>query len=271
MTLVLTWLFPFGIVMGADSALTQKVTDNLSRTRYRVLTGFRKVHWIPKIQAGVSCWGTGITEDNNCVTDFWLSDFITSNVVQCNTIHDFAILLQDELRKKIPEISAPEGSIEFRYGNSGFHLAGFLEYKKRKIPTFYHIHNGQSEVFPDIEPRIVNANQDFPPERVSKLFSKGIAPHVRNGDFFVYSTLFQHLQELFDQLEKELKIGDEPFRLPDYKKFASPLEAYAEFVRFWIRIVRDMYALSNVPEIISGDISILAITPHGNSNFSRKP
>jgi hypothetical protein len=39
--------------------------------------------------------------------------------------------------------------------------------------------------------------------------------------------------------------------------FANPLEAYTESVRFWIR---DVYALSNLPAIIGGEITVLSIT-----------
>lgn len=95
MTLILTGLFPFGIVMGADSAYTQKVTDNLGRTRLRILTGLRKVYEIPKIKAGISCWGKGIIENGTCITDVWLSDFIKSREDQYDTTHAFAILLQE--------------------------------------------------------------------------------------------------------------------------------------------------------------------------------
>ena len=64
---------------------------------------------------------------------------------------------------------------------------------------------------------------------------------------------------------------DELFRFPDKDKFVSSLEAYSEFVRFWIRLVRDVYALSNLPEIIGGDISVLSISPDGETRFSTRP
>lgn len=271
MTLVLTWLFPFGIVMGADSAVTYRnfyVIDPSGRRRPRILTGCRKVFQIPKIRAGISFWGKGTI--GNITTDAWLSNFIISQEEQYENIHDFAILLQDELRRLVPEISAPEGSPEYRYGNRGFHLSGFVEYQRQSVPTFYHIHNGLSEVYPDINPRIINANQDFPPQKVLELFSEGIAPHVRNGDFFMYSTLFQNLNTLFNRLSKRLRDRGKQFKFPDTSKFTSRLEAYAEFVRFWIRLVRDVYALSNLPEIIGGDISVLSITPTGETSLSSK-
>jgi len=272
MTLILTWLFPFGIVMGADSAITYPhlyVTEPNGRRRPRILTGVRKVFQIPKIHAGISFWGAA--NIGNQTTDAWLSEFIISQENRYNNIHDFAILLQDELRTLVPEITDPEGSYNYRYGTRGFHLAGFVEYQNQSVPTFYHIHNGQSEVYPNINPRVINANQDLPPQRVLELFSQNINPYVRNGDFHIYSTLFHSLYTAFAHKNKRLRQIYGQFRFPDPSKFTTPLEAYMEFVRFWIRLVRDVYALSNLPEIIGGEISVLSITPDGNIGFSKRP
>lgn len=272
MTLVLTWLFPFGICMGADSAISYKsyITESSGRKRRRILTGGMKTLQIPKIKAGISFWGEGNIGDDT--TDVWLSDFIFSRRNQYTTIHDFATLLQNELRELIPEITEPEGSLEYRYGKRGFHLAGFIEHKGKPVPTFYHIHNGQSETTPNINPRIINANYDLPPERVLKHFSKSEYPYVRNGEFFLYMILFDNLRIAFKQFENLLKgVYEKPFIFPDTTKFSDPLDAYSEFVRFWIRLVRDVYALSNLPEIIGGDISVLSISPTGETKFSIRP
>lgn len=252
--------------MGADSAITYPntlVTLPNGRRRPRILTDCTKVFKIPKINAGISFWGKSFGNDS---TDVWLSEFITSREDEYNNISEFAILLQNELRTLVPRITAPEGSHEYRYGNRGFHLAGFVEHEEHNVPTFYHIHNGQSEPYPTIDPTTINANQDFPPERVAELFSQGIAPHVRNGAFFLYSRLFNDLLPLITDLNNRHHI-----RFPDPEKFTNPLEAYSEFVRFWIRLVRDMYALSNLSEIIGGNISVLSISPTAETCFSTKP
>jgi len=269
MTLILTWLFHEGIIMGADSAVTQTIPSPSGTGERRVLTGYRKVHKIPKINAGISCWGKGNVGEYR--TDIWLPDYITSRESEYDSIHSFALLLQDELRDLIPEITAPEDTIEYRYGNRGFHLAGYTEYGGNQVPTFYHIHNGQSEIYPEINPRIINANHDLPPQEVLDIFSKNMAPHVRNGDFMFYAIIFNTLSALFDQFYKKIRIGDTPFVFPNIPKFEEPLEGYSEFVRFWIRLVRDVYALSNVPEIIGGNISILSITPDGVMKLTSKP
>jgi hypothetical protein len=272
MTLILTWLFPFGICMGADSAISYNsyITEPSGRKRRRILTGGTKTLWIPKIRAGISYWGEGNID--NVTTDVWLSDFIFSHEDQYDNINDFATLLQDELRKLVPEITEPEGSLEYRYGKRGFHLAGFIEHEGKPIPTFYHIHNGQSETTSNINPRITNANYDLPPEKVLKHFPKSEFPCVANGEFYMYKILFDNLQTAFGQFGDLLrKASGSPFIFPDPTKFSDRLEACSEFARFWIRLVRDVYALSNLPEIIGGDISVLSISPSGETKFSRRP
>lgn len=183
------------------------------------------------------------------------------------------MLLQNELREIVgEEITEPEGSLAYRYGKRGFHLAGFVEYEGNPVPTLYHIHNGQSETTPDINPRIINANYDLPPERVLEFFAHSAFPYLRNGDFFLYADLFDSLQGAFGNFRNLLRdVYDEPFHFPDPSKFSSVAEAYSEFVRFWIRLVRDVYALSNVPETIGGEISVLSIFPNGETAYSKKP
>ena len=50
-------------------------------------------------------------------TDVWLSNFIFSCKDDYDSISDFAVLLQDELREKVDEeITEPETSSQYRYG-----------------------------------------------------------------------------------------------------------------------------------------------------------
>jgi hypothetical protein len=273
MTLILTWLFPFGIFMGADSAISYNtyITEPDGRRRKRILNSGTKILRIPKINAGISYWGIGYVGDET--TDVWLSDFIFSHRADYNNINDFASLLQNELREVVhEEITEPEGSLEYRYGKRGFHLAGFVEYEGNPVPTFYHIHNGQSETTPNVNPRIINANYDLPPEKVLGFFAHPAFPYVRNGDFFLYAKVFDSLMSAFGDFRNLLRnVYDAQFLFPDPSKFSDNIEAYSEFVRFWIRLVRDVYALSNIPETIGGEISVLSISPNGETKYSKKP
>lgn len=257
--------------MGADSAISynSSITEPSGRKKKRILTGGIKILQIPKIKAGISYWGEGNIGSDT--TDVWLSDFIFTNESKYGNIHDFATLLQTELRKKVPKLTDPKGSYEYRYGRRGFHLAGFVEYKGKNVPTFYHIHNGESETISGIDPTKINANHDLPPQLVQKLFSQNVYPHVRNGEFMLYGAMFDSLQKAFGQFKTYLKANHGiSLVFPEPSKFSNSLEAHSEFVRFWIRLTRDVFALSNLPEIIGGDISVLSISPTGETRCTTR-
>jgi hypothetical protein len=81
-------------------------------------------------------------------------------------VHDFVVLLRDELRICISRIDVKNRDEE--YGTIGFHLAGFVNWHGQMTPTFYHIHNGRSLVLEkrgiNIDPSTINANHDLLPE-----------------------------------------------------------------------------------------------------------
>lgn len=255
-------MYSFGIFMGADSAVT--IRNQSTGEITEVQTGITKVYHIPKINSGLSCWGNGMVGE--MPLEQFIPDFITSREDDYTTIHEFAEILQNTIRDFTLPITAAEGTHEYRYGNRGFHLAGFVDFEGRQVPTFYHIHNGLSEVFSDIDPRELNANQDWTPEKVFNSIQSGYVPYVRNGDFLRFARLFDGL---YDPL-MNLTIEGRRIRFPSPSKFANQIEAYSEFVRFWIRLTRDVYALSDLPEIIGGDISVLSLSPNGGHEISVK-
>lgn len=91
----------FGIAMAADSAVTETVNLNTGEERHRVLTGVRKLQPVHYLQAGISCWGLG--EIQRVPTDIWLENFIRQNS-NINTLNDFAISLQNELRRVVDRV-----------------------------------------------------------------------------------------------------------------------------------------------------------------------
>jgi len=255
MTLVLTELSTFGIAMAADSALTM---PSLAPNRIvfpRVLIGVTKLFPIHKLQAGVSVWGLG--QIGKIDTDRWLENFISSNEDKYYTLQDFALLLQDELRKYVPDIDVDS------YGTIGFHVAGFVEWKGRKLPTFYHVHNGRSQVLEDrgqasqIDPRRVNANHDISPEECEKLFDQGMAYITRNGDYEMYAALSELVENFFSELREK------GFRVP----YPPSLKARAEYLRFWIKTMSEIYRLSNIVPGIGGPVTSLIISERGIDGY----
>lgn len=205
------------------------------------------------MNAGISVWGLGII--NNTPTDVWLQDFIENQKSNYDSLSDFATILQNELRVHIPSINAqanPNGTI-------GFHLAGFVDYEGNLAPTFYHIHNGQSIALSYrgviVDPAIINANHDLPPDLALKIIASGQVYITRNGDFTIYAALFEHLATFLQNLSQ-------------YRNLTIPhlrnLNEEAEWLRFQIRTMSELYRLSNLHlPTIGGKIDTLLITSNG--------
>jgi len=257
MTLILTEISSFGIAMAADSAVTQKIAKPNGNFTYCVLTGVHKLQVIDKLNAGISVWGMGAIPPNNTQTDIWLQDFIDSQRANYNSLSDFATLLQNELRRLIPPINVDNDND--RFGTIGFHLAGYVNYNGRKTPTLYHIHNGISTALfqrdIEIDPTIVNANHDLPPNIVQQELSQGEVPLYRNGDWTTYARLFNHLDKFLQSLSQEGGLT-----IPHSRN----LKERAEWLRFQIRTLSELYRLSNLHlPTIGGKIDTLLITPNG--------
>jgi hypothetical protein len=134
-------------------------------------------------------------------------------------------------------------------------LAGFVEYGAEKVPCFYHIHNGISQVLgAKIDPHIVNANYDCPPKKYLEEFeSKGYAYQTRNGDYEPYARFFdEHLSAYCKELNAELG-------------YVIPLpttEFAADFLRTQIKFISGLYAVGGI--IDGGSIKRLARGIGGN-------
>jgi|SRR4030042_1099424 len=253
MTLILTELSKFGIAMATDSAITY--TDARTpdgKLKDRVFYGLRKLFPIPKLKAGVSFWGYG--DFQGVYLDNWLENFIEKMEPKYDSLKDFAILLQDELRKKIPKLG-PRQELEATHG---FHLAGYVDYENRKIPTLWHIHNGISAMVKDIDPTLINANYDVPPERYIEHERTGYTLILRNGNIGVHNVLFEKIKELFRVLH------DDGFLV-----FYPPsLETRARFLRFLIKTTEGVVNLTNEIHNIGGNIETMTISPKGEINYN---
>jgi len=177
MTLVLGELSSFGIAMAADSAVT--ITNTRTGLSHARPNAARKLQFVPYLNAGVSCWGLG--EIAVRPTDEWLSEFIHNNST-LRTLRSFAEELARQLNSLVrdPRVGT---------GIAGFHLAGFENYNSISTPSFYHIHDGISQVLQSrgitINSNQFNANHDMPPDIYESNFSNGGWYLTRNGDFQV--------------------------------------------------------------------------------------
>ena len=261
MTLIRSMLSPFGIIMAADSTLTVKYPFTNGETIERHYTNAKKLQKIPHLTAGISWWGEGTIDGMNA--DAWLEYFIKND--HSTTLEMFAVSLRDKLRQlgfRVPDDS------KLRYGTIGFHLAGFVEYEGRKVPILYHIHNGISENYDDIDPYVVNANLDWTPQKVLEKWDEGHFGGLRNGDFIPYAVVSGYLYQAFEALNNIRFEGQTtPFVIPHPR---DNLDSWAELLRFEIKMVSEIYALSNYPKLIGGKIATLTINNNGKYNYKMK-
>ncbi len=261
MTLIRSMLTPFGIVMGADSTLTVEYPFSNGKKIERHYTNAKKLQKIPHLKAGISWWGKGIIDGMNA--DTWLENYIIND--HSTTLANFAESLRDKLRE-LGFLVTDDRNL--RYGTIGFHLAGFIEYNGKNVPILYHIHNGKSETCPDIDPHRVNANLDWTPQKVLAEWKKDHFGGLRNGDFIPYAIVSGYLSQAFARLNN-LKFEGQttPFLIP-YPR--DNLDSWAEFIRFEIKMLSEIYALSNYPKIIGGKIATLTINNNGKYNYEMK-
>jgi hypothetical protein len=170
-------------------------------------------------------------------------------------LSEFATLLQNELRPYIAQIDANQKPL----GSIGFHLAGYVDYEGNPTATFYHVHNGKSQALSsrniEIDPTIINANHDLPPNLAQQMLSDGMTYLTRNGDFTTYAALFHHIGKFFQDLAQ-------------YRGLMIPhsrnLRERAEWLRFQIGTMSELYKLSSLHlPTIGGKIDTLLITPNG--------
>ncbi len=246
MTLILTERSSMGIVMAADSAVT---TTN-TRTGHIVArpNQAQKLHRIPYLNAGISCWGVGSI--SGTPTDQWLSNFIDAH----QNINNLGAFARELARQLNTELTPRAG------GSLGLHLAGYEMFNNNPTPSFYHIHDGRSEELQGrgitVDPNVFNANHDWPPE----LFDSNLIYITRNGDYQLYAQIFGMLGQLFQSLLNE------GISVPH----SQNLDDRAEYLVFQIRTISEIYRLSNLIPGIGGGICYLTINPQGIRSFGIK-
>jgi hypothetical protein len=102
MTLVLTSLAPVGVVMAADTMVTERAFDTHGEIQRRYLRGVTKLRQIPKLKAGISYWGK--REIGDYKTDIWIKGSASSG--QDPPLRRSLKRIQDFLTKRVPEMTA---------------------------------------------------------------------------------------------------------------------------------------------------------------------
>lgn len=259
MTLVLTEITRFGIAMAADSAITFREPLPAGGTRIRVVRGANKLQVIRGLNAGISMWGKFSLNDDLISMDTWIENLITEREDDYDSLESFATLLAFEANNHIQPINVTQDP----FGTVGFHLAGFVDFEGETLQTFYHVHNGRSQALEMrgetvANPSVVNANHDFPPSMAIELSGRLVWYRTRNGDLKVYNRLFGLLEGFLRHVEQESHII-----IPH----STSITDRADWLKFQIRTMAELYEFGNLERTIGGDIATLTITADGTMNF----
>lgn len=211
MTLIITELSNAGIVMAADSAITQ-VNSKTGQILNVDKKGWAKIVRVPSITAALSYWGMigAVTQKQ---FDLWLKEKI-DNSVQYEDLESFVNYLTDELN------IACHGRILDE--SVGIHVSGYAAWSDGIVrPTFFHIHNGHGYIgtipqvntngdiialhnrWTRISKTIFEKHLDFPnPVRplTDNLQFLNQGYHTRNGDFYNYLVIWEKLEEAFQHI-----------------------------------------------------------------------
>jgi hypothetical protein len=239
MTLIITEINEFGIVMVADSALTQTVVVRPGVTRRRILQGVQKLQVVPNLCAGISMWGRATTKGNMPV-DVWLKEFINENERKgINSLEIFANDLAQELQQIVGDVSDP----------MGFHLAGFVKQNGTNVPVAYHIRNcetsdGKNYTFHEFIPGL-----DIPPAPMLP----GNSAYIRNGDYLPFAIL----SSLSPFTLQQIKV------LTDMEIPYPSLVGRMKYLSAWVKFVSDLYESAERDRTIGGSIATLMIWSDG--------
>lgn len=191
MTMVVSEVSKYGIVMVGDSAVTKRSSSGVT-----VAADAVKVQYCKEANVGFALWGnagTGLAR-----MDFWLDKFILDQIKQNDPIEDIGKKLVDSLNNELTKSSKPWSDLV-----RGIHLAGY----RNKLPVLFHIHNGH-ENEPPHELRLYRdfpddkgwSEEDYPSLLINNLY------HLRNGYHPLFGRLFNATLDYAASLRKDLNI-----------------------------------------------------------------
>lgn len=254
MTLVITWRTDKGIIMTADSAITNPEIK-------KVIAHRTKIFQIPYLNAGVSFYGKA--KINDLTTGQWLKDFIDENEEKIADIHEFSELLMAKANSEIGKIK----------GNTGFHIAGYCEKQNKKVAYFHHINNKLKDDYYDVRLRDVFEDDG---SKQPEYFTQGKIIH--NGDYLIFNRFLQHSLPLFDSITRSmdnvvLEFVKRNYRV--YTPFTSDITGYKTLLTIFLKIIHSIYEeFSKVNKdypkfvpIVGGKVSYIIITEDGIQEY----
>jgi len=235
MTLIITEVSRYGIVMVADSAITSITTKNGNIHSINIEeNGATKLSKIDYLNAGISWWGLATISEKG--TEEWINEFIEKNKNDCKSVSEFAKKLEKELRNVLGKIDT----------ELGFHLAGYEASSRGNLPSFYHITNSAKNDCFDHSTKEFEAQPDYTPEK----YDPTIFKITRNGAYFIYANISNMLQQFFNQIA-----ATQGIMIPGEQS----LDGREEYLRFYMEMIKKIFTISNLEQTIGGKVASLKI------------
>jgi hypothetical protein len=235
MTLVVSEISSFGIIMTGDSAVTVRTCQE---------SGAVKVQYSRIANVGFALWGKASVDHRRL--DQWLAEFISEEISETDSVEDIGNRLADELNKIVMKAGNP-------WPRRGIHVAGF----NRGIPVLYHVHSGDPHEpahelrlckdYPDLYMLNEASGADF-----GQLLNSH-ACHLRNGYHDLFAPLFDASQKYAQDLA--LRFG---------LQFPRPsLEGRLEFYELLVRFVAGTLKASGRAPAVNDTLSSIAFNAEG--------
>ena len=231
MTLVVSDISKYGVVMVGDSALT-RIQNNVKTYS----GGCKKIHFSNKARIGFAIWGRANVGTQRI--DRWINEFIKNNINEGDTVVAVGNALAERLNAELVLSNEPWNQLV-----RGIHIAGF----NGNTPVLYHVHCGHDGE-PPHELRLYRDYPDNIPMSFEEFFNAietGDSTQLRNGKYKYFALLFKSLTDYSQGLRKLLNIE---LPQPDLR---GRLEYYKLLVKFVAGVMRATGEGESVNDILS--------------------
>jgi hypothetical protein len=255
MTLIVSEVSKFGVVMVADSAITTQQSDILpsgQQVPLYVRLGAAKVKQVPGKPIGTSFWGMGRIA--NIPTDIWLDDFFSNRIKPESTLEEICNILAEDVNESF-----------FRHNQNdigGFHIGSIIsDTKNNTLPVLYHIHRGHEGQTPGK----FELHKDYPNEHILKKenyyqnLKQGNRYFLRNGLHSAFANVQERIFQSIYALSQQNGIN-----IP----YPLSLKTLENLNRLIVGLLCDLIAISDNLEKVARPISSLTIDLKGNVTFT---
>ena len=254
MTLVLSEVSKFGIVMVGDSAITttHEENDRLPSgdhvppySRF----GAQKVKQVPNLPIGISFYGMGRIA--KIPTDLWMDDFFAHKVQQNSTLGEICNTLIENVNEAF--------FMNMQNDLGGFHVGAILHPgTDQAYPVLYNIfREDRQHPF-----RLQKDNPDgrgLTIEQYRQALNNGTAFYLRNGMHEAFSAVQNNIIDSIYQL-----VGRHDIQIP----YPPGLAAHEKFNRLQVALMCDLISMSSKTASVGRPISSLTIDLNGRVTYS---